>query len=135
MPELIDPSKPPSTILVQRIEQAVSEKRFTQKKLAEQANIDAAQLNRYLKTGAGISASQLAMLEQALAELTAVPQPIPAELAVEMARKLRDNRLVLFVGAGLSRQCLPVSPRTTGLPSWQGLVEAVVAQLASHFNG
>ena len=128
MPESIDPSKSPSTILVQRIAQAVSEKRFTRKKLAEQAKIDAAQLSRFLNAGGGISAPQLATLERALAELTTDPEPIPEELAVEMARNLRDNRLVLFVGAGLSRQCLPVSPRTTGLPSWHGLVEAVAAQ-------
>ena len=81
MPESIDPSKSPSTILVQRIEQAVFEKRFTQKKLAELANIDAAQLNRYLKTGGGISAAQLATLERALAELTASTEPIPSRIS------------------------------------------------------
>ena len=131
MSESIDPSKSPSTILVQRIAQAVSEKRFTRKKLAEQAKIDAAQLSRFLNAGGGISAPQLARLERALAELTTDPEPIPEELAIEMARKLRDNRLVLFVGAGLSRQCLPQPPRPTGLPSWQDLVEAVASRFES----
>ena len=76
-----------------RINRAVAEKRFTQKKLAEQAGIDPAQLSRFLKLGAGISTAQLQTLERTLAELTADPEPIPLALAIEMARKLRDNRL------------------------------------------
>lgn len=38
---------------------------------------------------------------------------------------------MLFVGAGLSRQCLPQLPRKTGLPSWQGLVKAVASRFAA----
>lgn len=50
---------------------------------------------------------------------------LPPAVANLLACKLRDDQLVLFVGAGLSHLCLPIPPRKDPLPLWKGLADEV----------
>ncbi len=114
--------------LRQRIQTAVEAGKIKQIVLAKGAGIDPAQLSRFLKSGGGISDAQLALLQTSFDNLVEAPDPLPPEYALRLAKLLRDDKLVLFVGAGLSMQCPPVAPHDKGLPSWGELVEIVAAQ-------
>lgn len=114
--------------LRQRIQTAVEAGQIKQIALAKGASIDPAQLSRFLKGGGGISDAQLAVLQTSFDNLVEAPDPLPPEYALRLAKLLRDDKLVLFVGAGLSMQCPPVAAHDKGFPSWGELVEIVAEQ-------
>lgn len=114
--------------LRQRIQIAVEAGQIKQIVLAKGARIDPAQLSRFLKSGGGISDAQLALLQTSFDNLVEAPDPLPPDYALRLAKLLRDDKLVLFVGAGLSMQCSPVAPHDKGFPSWGELVEIVAAR-------
>jgi HEAT repeat protein/NAD-dependent SIR2 family protein deacetylase len=95
-----------------------------QSKLAAAASLQRSQVSRFL-SGLDLSDESLTKLQYAVDLIARKDAPLPDEVALKLARKLRDNQLVVLVGAGLSHLCLPVSPSGARLPLWKGLVEAV----------
>ena len=57
-----------------------------------------------------------------------MPGPLPDEFARTLAQKLRDDQLVLFAGAGLSRQAIARDGSSRRMPDWDALLEAVAAR-------
>jgi hypothetical protein len=53
--------------------------------------------------------------------------PLPIDFVKTLAQKLRDNQLVLFVGAGLSRQATPLDGSSRRLPSWNEFLSKIAA--------
>ncbi len=54
--------------------------------------------------------------------------PLPEELAKTLARKLRDDQLVLFAGAGLSMQAVARDGSGVRMPGWGDLLDRVAAR-------
>ncbi len=100
---------------------------INQSKLADAANLHRSQISKFINDGTNLSDESVEKLAAAIQSLQSQNSdpPIPNKIANELARKLRDDQLVLFVGAGLSHLCPFVSPRTTRLPMWSGLADAI----------
>ncbi len=54
--------------------------------------------------------------------------PLPEELAKTLARKLRDDQLVLFAGAGLSMQAVARDGSGVRMPGWDALLAGVAGR-------
>ena len=115
------------SMLQKRILDAAAEGRVKQIDLAQGAKIDPSQLSRFLKTGKGVAESQLQLLRMSFDLIVESPDPLGPDVALRLARLIRDDKLILFAGAGLSLQC-PGLNGGAGLPSWRQLVEAVAEE-------
>ncbi|MBX7209210.1 MAG: SUMF1/EgtB/PvdO family nonheme iron enzyme [Verrucomicrobiaceae bacterium] len=103
----------------------------SRRELAQEAGIDNSQLGRFLKTGAGLSDDRLERLDQALHKHLGLKRSkgIIAPAAMhDLAQALREERLTLFVGAGLSRQAKPLRG-TRQLPLWSELAQRLTREI------
>jgi hypothetical protein len=57
-----------------------------------------------------------------------MPGPLPDQLAQTLAHKLRDDKLVLFAGAGLSMQAKACDGSDRQMPDWNELLAGVAAR-------
>lgn len=112
-----------------RVHEALSQREWRQIDLAERAGIDPSQFSRFLRRtdGFGLSPARLAILTQVLdaGPPTGNQAPLPPAHPRVLAEKLRDGRLALFVGFGLSHLAVHRESRTRRLPLWAALAPRV----------
>ncbi len=102
---------------------------LTLRSVASQTGIDPGQLSRFQKGEVGMSEERLSKLESFIAKLLATSEHIIQPDAIkELAQALFENRLTLFVGAGLSRQAMPPGGKKP-LPLWGELASSLVSDL------
>lgn len=120
----------------ERLRKGIANGDWQQAMLAERADIDTAQLSRFLKRrdDRGLSSAKLEILERVLdggSLVVPTASPLPPEHAKALAQKLHDGQLSLFAGAGLSHLAPHRTNKTRRLPLWSQLAERV-AEACGH---